>query len=48
MVDDECRCDDDFNEKKSTCKTQNVNILLAFLLLTIKLLVAVTFYGYLI
>ena len=37
-----------FNEKKTTCKTQNVYILLAFLLITIALLIAVTIYCYLI
>ena len=31
-----------FNEKKVTCKTQNFYILLAFLLITIALLIAVT------
>ena len=30
-----------FNEKKATCKTQNLYILLAFLLITIVLLIAV-------
>ena len=30
-----------FNEKKATCKTQNFYILLAFLLITIALLMAV-------
>ena len=29
----------DFNEKKATCKTQNFYILLAFLLITIALLI---------
>ena len=33
-----------FNEKKATCKTQNVYILLAFLLITITLLIAVSIY----
>ena len=34
--------------KKATCKTQNFYILLAFLLITIALLVAVSIYCYLI
>ena len=33
-----------FNEKKVTCKTQNFCILLAFLLITIALLKAVSIY----
>ena len=37
-----------FNEKKATCKTQNFYILLAFLLITIALLIAVSIYCYLI
>ena len=37
-----------FNEKKSTCKTQNFYILLAFLLITIALLIDVSIYCYLI
>ena len=37
-----------FNEKKATCKTENLFILLAFLLITIALLVAVGIYFYLI
>ena len=37
-----------FNEKKATCKTQNFYILLAFLLITIALLIAVCIYCYLI
>ena len=36
-----------FNERKSTCKTQNLYILLAFLLITIALLIAVSIYYYL-
>ena len=36
------------NEKKATCKTQNFYILLAFLLITIALLIAVSMYWYLI
>ena len=36
-----------FNEKKATCKTQNFYILLAFLLITIALLIAVSIYYYL-
>ena len=37
-----------FNEKKATCKAQNFYILLAFLLITIALLIAVSIYCYLI
>ena len=37
-----------FNEKKATCKTQSLYILLAFLLITIALLIAVSIYCYLI
>ena len=37
-----------FNEKKATCETQNFYILLAFLLITIALLIAVSIYCYLI
>ena len=37
-----------FNENKATCKTQNFYILLAFLSITIALLIAVTIYCYLI
>ena len=37
-----------FNEKKVTCKTQNFYILLAFLLITIALLIGVSIYYYLI
>ena len=37
-----------FNEKKAACKTQNFYILLAFLLITIALLIAVGIYCYLI
>ena len=36
------------DEKKATCKTQNFYILLAFLLFTIALLIAVSIYRYLI
>ena len=36
------------NEKKATCKMQNFYILLAFLLITIELLIAVSIYCYLI
>ena len=36
-----------FNEKRATCKTQNFYILLAFLLITIVLLIAVSIYCYL-
>ena len=35
-----------FNEDKTTCKTQNFYILLAFLLVTIALLIAVSIYCY--
>ena len=37
-----------FNEKRATCKTKNFYILLAFLLITIALLIAVSIYCYLI
>ena len=37
-----------FNEKKAICKTQNFYILLAFLSITIALLIAVSMYCYLI
>ena len=37
-----------FNEKKATCRTQSFNILLAFLLIGIALLIAVTINCYLI
>ena len=37
-----------FNEEKATCKTQIFYILLAFLLITIALLIAVSIYCYLI
>ena len=37
-----------FNKKKGTCKTQNFYILVAFLLITIALLIAVSIYCYLI
>ena len=37
-----------FNEKKVTCKTDSSYILLAFLLITIALLIAVSIYRYLI
>ena len=37
-----------FNQKKATCKTQNIYILLAFLLITIALLIDVSIYCYLI
>ena len=37
-----------FNEKKATCKMENFHILLAFLLITIALLIAVSIYCYLI
>ena len=38
----------DFNEKKTTCKTKNLYILLAFLVVTIALLIAIRIYCYLI
>ena len=43
---DEAKSDDEtnFNEKKATCKTQNFYILLAFLLITLALLIAVSIY----
>ena len=44
------RKDDDeeiFNEEKTACKTQNVYILHASLLITITLLIAVSVYSYL-
>ena len=37
-----------FNLKKATCKTRNIYILLAFLLITTALLIAVSIYCYLI
>ena len=37
-----------FNEKKATCKTQKFYILLAFLVITIALLTAISIYCYLI
>ena len=37
-----------FNKKKATCKTKNFCIFLAFLLITIALLIAVSIYCYLI
>ena len=37
-----------FNEKKAICKMQNLYILLAFLLITIALLIAISVYCYLI
>ena len=37
-----------FDEKKATCKTQNFYVLLAFLLITISVLIAVSIYCYLI
>ena len=43
---DEAKSDDEtnFNEKKATCKTQNFYILLAFLLITLALSIAVSIY----
>ena len=41
-------CPTNFNEGKATCKTQNFCILLAFLLITIALLIPVSIYCYLI
>ena len=43
-----CDKEINFNEKKAICQTQNVYILLAFLLITIALLIAVSIYFYLI
>ena len=37
-----------FNEKTATCKTKNFYILLAFLLITIALMIAISIYCYLI
>ena len=37
-----------FNEKKAKCKTQNIYILFARLLITIALLIAISVYCYLI
>ena len=37
-----------FNEKSAMCKTKNFYILLAFLLITVALLIAVSIYCYLI
>ena len=37
-----------FNEKKATCNTQNVHVLLAFLLIAIELLIDVSIYYHLI
>ena len=37
-----------FNEKRAICKTQNFYTLVAFLLITIALLIAVSIYCYLI
>ena len=53
MDDSAIRCDDiiesyheetNFNEKEAICKTKNLYILLAFLLITIGLLIAVSIY----
>ena len=43
-----CEEEKNFNEKKATYETQNFYILLAFLLTTIALLIAVNIYCYLI
>ena len=43
-----CEGKKDFNEKKTTCKTQNLYILLAFLSIAIALLITVSIYCYLI
>ena len=57
MVDSAIMCDEviesygeetKFNEKRVTCKTENIYILLAFLLVTLALLIAVSIYCYLI
>ena len=42
--DEETTFPKNFNEKKETCKTQNFYSLLAFLLITIALLIAVSIY----
>ena len=47
-ADAESHGETNFNEKKATCKTQNFYILLAFLLIIIALLIAVSIYCYLI
>ena len=57
MDDSAVKCDEivepfheerNFNEKKATCKMENFYILLAFLSITIALLIAVSIYFYLI
>ena len=60
MDDSMIRCDDifeeeeikiittNFNEKNAICKTQNLYILIAFLLIPIALLMAVSIYSYMI
>ena len=60
MDDSMIRCDDifeeeeikiittNFNEKNAVCKTQNLYILIAFLLIPIALLMAVSIYSYMI
>ena len=54
IIDAEAKSNDEetvptnFNEKKATCKTQNFYILVAFLLITIAFLIAVSIYYYLI
>ena len=60
MDDSMIRCDDifeeeeikiittKFNEKNAICKTQNLYILIAFLLIPIALLMAVSIYSYMI
>ena len=57
MDDSAIKCDEiiepkeeerNFNEKEATYKTQNFHIFLAFLLITIALLIAVSIYCYLI
>ena len=48
MDDSVITCDEIIEENKADCKTQNFYVLLAFLLITISLLIAVTIYCYLI
>ena len=50
LIDDEAKLNNktNFNEKNVTCKTQYFYILLAFLLITIALLIVISIYCYLI
>ena len=52
IIEDSLKYDKDvktnFNEKNITCKIQNVYLLLAFLLITIAILIVVSIYRYLI